>query len=192
MIDLTAEAALVADTSLLVRARFVEAADTMAHVSVRGTRPSETSSFWPAYTPEMIDPDRGPRYRPSSAAISRADEVMQDWLLDFLPDQEHRILTARWAACLAVPQMAGSFRSFCRKSGRNRTTAERRIDVAFQGIARKFLNSSRLLRDPDWSRVMPMLPEWGSEIDMVAERVTERMTYWRAEDAVPVHRPEVR
>ena len=37
--DLSHHAAEIADLSLIVRARFIEAADTMVHLDVRGVRP---------------------------------------------------------------------------------------------------------------------------------------------------------
>jgi hypothetical protein len=192
MNDLSADAALIADASLIVRARFVEAADSFAHVSVRGVAPSTASGFWPAMTSDQVDGEYRERYRPSSAAISRMEEVMQGWLLDHVAEIEHRILIVRWSACLAVPRMVGSFRSFCKKTGRNRTTAERRMDVAFSSVASRLLKGVRLLHEPDWSRVMPMLPDWGTDIDMVAERVAERVYFSRSDDAKPTDQPEIR
>lgn len=50
--DLSQHAAEVADLSLIVRARFVEAADTMVHLDVRGVRPDRMRSLWPDVLPE--------------------------------------------------------------------------------------------------------------------------------------------
>lgn len=191
-IDLSERAALIADMSLVVRARFVEAADTLAHMQVRGTRPAETSGVWPA-VPTVVDQDYRAPYRPNPAAISRMEEVMQRWLLDFVMDQEHRVLLGRWSASLAVPRIVGSFRAWCKKTGRVRRTAERRVDAAFQAIAAALLQNAQSLQHPSWQRVSPLLPEWGRDIDMVAERVAEqRETYWRADDAKPTDLPEER
>ncbi|WFU89483.1 hypothetical protein QA644_10805 [Rhizobium sp. CC1099] len=43
--DLTEDAAQIADASLIVRARFVEAADTLLHIDVRGLRPASLRAF---------------------------------------------------------------------------------------------------------------------------------------------------
>lgn len=192
MTELSEDAALLADTVLFVRARFIEAADSFAHVQVSGTRPSVASGFWPAMISETVDGDYVSRYRPSPGALSRMEEVMHHWLPDYIGDAEQRVLVLRWSASIAVPKLVGSFRSFCKKTGRNRTTAERRADVAFYSVASSLLKGVKLLREPDWQRVMPMLPEWGSEIGMVAERVTERHNHWRADDARPTDLPESR
>ncbi|ENN87837.1 hypothetical protein RHSP_47988 [Rhizobium freirei PRF 81] len=126
--DLSQQAAEIADLSLVVRGRFVEAADTMVHLDVRGVRPDRMRTLWPEVLPEPMDhADIRVRYRPSAAAISRAEEVLQDWLRIHVRDEERRILLSRWSVCLAAPYVAGSFRDFCARTGRVRRTAERRI-----------------------------------------------------------------
>ncbi|WP_416355542.1 hypothetical protein ACLNGM_14990 [Aureimonas phyllosphaerae] len=191
MTDLTIEAAELADIEIIARHRFVEAAETMAYLQVRGTRPSDKSGTWPGVA-DIVDGDYLERYRPSAAAISRAEEVMQDWLLDFVADQEQRVVACRWAASLAVPRIAGSFRSFCKKTGRNRTTADRRVNLAFQSVASGLRKLAKPLREPDWSRTGPLMPDWATDFDMVAERVAERQTAWHAPNARPTNQPEMR
>ena len=184
--------AQIADVELLLRARFVEAADTYASIGADGVHPMGDRSVLAGLVIGEPSDDKPVRHRPSAAAISRADEVWQQWLLDYVPDVEHRVLLMRWAASLAVPRIVGSFRSFCKKTGRNRTTAERRIDKAFHSIASDFVKNAKSLREPDWHRVVPMLPEWGRDIGMVAERVSQRSpSFWRADDAKPTHRSDL-
>lgn len=190
--DLNEAAAILADAAIIVRARFVEAADTMAHVQVRNLRPDVTRSLWPAMTPEQVDGDYRSRYRPSNASISRAEEVMQGWLLDFVPEEEHRMVAVRWSMCLATPKWSGSFGSFCKKTGRVRRTAERRVERTFQSVASALLNNARSLHEPDWGRVSQLLPKSDTHFGMVAERVAERQTHWRADDAKPSDLPEYR
>lgn len=51
-IDYAYEAAL-ADLITIIKARFIEAADTIAHMDVRGLRPSPVRSLWPAMQVEQ-------------------------------------------------------------------------------------------------------------------------------------------
>lgn len=201
MIELSEDAALVADVMQIVRARFIEAADTSEHADVQGLRPSKVRSVWPSFPGETIGGHHvgyrsvGNRvqFRPSREAISRADEVMTVWLLDPGLTEEQRTLLVRWSRSLACPKKAGSFRSFCQKSNRSRSTAERSLFVAVQHIARRLLKSAELLQEPDWSRVMPMLPKSGIDFATVADRVAERReTFWRAQDAKPTNRGDLR
>ncbi|MFC3206344.1 hypothetical protein [Aquamicrobium soli] len=67
-----------------VKAHFIEATDTIANMDVGQLRPSKVRSFWPTYQTENVGghhPGYGINgsyvpYRPSSKAISRAEEVM--------------------------------------------------------------------------------------------------------------------
>jgi hypothetical protein len=70
--DLTESAAQIADASLIVRARFVGAADTLPHVNVRGLWPAALKAFWPEHALDYKEVRL--RYRPSASAISRAEE----------------------------------------------------------------------------------------------------------------------
>ena len=185
--DLSERAAEIADLSLIVRARFVEAADTMIHLDVRGVRPDQVRTLWPDVLPEPTDhADIRIRYRPNAAAISRAEEVLQDWLLKHVRDEERRILLSRWSVCLAAPNIAGSFRDFCGKTGRVRRTAERRIQSEFQNVANALLAISPSLQEPDWSRISPMMPNSGGSLERVKTPPVKHETHWLSEDAKPV------
>jgi hypothetical protein len=190
------EAAALADLITIVKARFIEAADTIAHMDVRQLRPAKVRSLWPALQVETIGvgghhPGYGINgnhvpYRPSSKAISRAEEVMYGWLIDYAGDDETRILLGNWSMCMAAPRLAGSFRQFCKKTGRSRSTAERRLDVAFERVARQILKNAQSLQGPSWSRVVPMMPNQRIDLDTLAT-----VTHWMAEDAKPTHRADM-
>jgi hypothetical protein len=199
--DLTEEAAQIADDSLIVRARFIEAADTMAYVDVRMVRPGQMRTAWPAFQAETgtvgghapgygINGDRV-RYRPSSAAISRAEEVMHRWLAVHIVDDSTRIIVVNWSACLAVPHLAGSFRAFCKKRGLSRSTAERRLFAAFSNVASGLRKSALTLHEPDWPRVVPRLPFSATELDRIRKDAPPSPTSWMAPGARPVHQPEI-
>jgi len=185
--DLSRRAAEIADLSLIIRARFVEAADTMVHLDVRGVRPDRMRTLWPEVLPEPMDhADIRIRYRPSAAAISRAEEVLQEWLRVHVGDEERRILLSRWSVCLAAPYIAGSFRDFCARTGRVRRTAERRIQSEFQTLASVLLAASPMLQEPDWSRISPMMSNASGGLDRVKPKVPERETHWLPDDARPI------
>jgi hypothetical protein len=187
-IDYAYEAAL-ADLITIVKARFIEAADTLAHMDVRQLRPNAVRSLWPAYMTENVGGHHPGyaingnhvAYRPSSKAISRAEEVMYGWLLDYVDDEDCRRLVGKWSVCQATPSRAGSFRSFCKKIGLSRSTAERRVDRAFKAVAAAILKNAQSLQGPNWSRVMPMMPNSRIDLGKMAS-----VTTWMAEGAKPV------
>jgi len=185
--DLSGNAAEIADLSLIIRARFIEAADTMVHLDVRGVRPDRMRTLWPEVLPEQMDhADVRMRYRPSAAAISRAEEVLQEWLRIHVRDEERRVLLSRWSVCLAAPFVAGSFRDFCARTGRVRRTAERRIQSEFQNIARTLLAVSPILQEPDWSRIAPMMPNSAGGSERVKPPTIKHEMHWLPDDARPV------
>lgn len=163
---------LLSDAALIVRARFVEAADTMANMEVRNLRPAAVRSFWPE-SPDMtiggvsIGYDNNGqriRYRPSAAAISRAEEVMYRWMLEYVTDDKRRKLLGRWSMCQAAPHIVGSFRAFCKKNGIVRRTAERHLLREFSWVGHQTIKITQSLQEPNWSRVSPMMPN--SAIDL--------------------------
>lgn len=160
--ELSEEAAIIADTTIIVRARFVEAADTMAHIDVRGIKPAVLKAFWPEHSKEYNEIRL--RYRPDAATISRAEEVMYDWLLKWVRDDERRILLGKWSMSLAAPHISGSFRDFCRTTGRIRRTAERRLHGEIQHVSNELLKTAQSLHEPDWSRVSPMMPNTATDL----------------------------
>jgi len=185
--DLSRRAAEIADLSLIIRARFVEAADTMVHLDVRGIRPDRMRTLWPEVLPESKDhADIRIRYRPSAVAISRAEEVLQEWLRVHVGDEERRILLSQWSICLAAPYIAGSFRDFCARTGRVRRTAERRIQSEFQTLAAVLLAASPMLQEPDWSRIAPMMPNAPGGLDRVKPKAPKHENHWLSDDARPV------
>ncbi|NLS19514.1 hypothetical protein HGP16_23535 [Rhizobium sp. P40RR-XXII] len=187
---LSLRAAEIADLSLIVRARFVEAADTMVHLDVRGVRPDRMRTLWPEVLPEaMVHGDMRTHYRPSAAAISRAEEVLQEWLRVHVKEGERRILLSRWSVCLAAPYVAGSFRDFCARTGRVRRTAERRIQSEFQNLASVLLAGLPILQEPDWSRIAPIMPNASGRFDRVKPQAPKHENHWLPDDARPVFDP---
>ncbi|GAC1042280.1 DUF6362 family protein [Rhizobium sp. No.120] len=184
-------AATVADVSLVVRARFVEAADTFVHLSVRNLRPGHAKSYWPDIQPEPMDQvDIRIRFRPSAAAISRAEEVFYGWMLELVKSEENRILLSRWSICMAARHIAGSFRDFCKNSGRSRSTSERRLRNEFNNISGVLIKKANLLHQPDWSRVVPMMPNSVTDLDKVETPMARSPGFWLPEDAKPVFDPD--
>ncbi|UUP19524.1 DUF6362 family protein [Nitratireductor thuwali] len=192
--ELSIEAAAIADASIIVKARIIEAADTVANMDVGRVRPAAVRSFWPQIQDETVGGHsvgygvngNRVRYRPSSAAVSRAEEVSYGWMLEHVHDDERRIVLGRWAMCLAAPRIAGSFRAFCKKTGRSRSTADRRIDQQISDIAAAILKNAQSLQEPNWSRVVPMIPNSGIDRNTIATPA-----HWMAEGAKPRHIPEM-
>ncbi|RVG20282.1 DUF6362 family protein [Sinorhizobium meliloti] len=188
--DLSEASAAVADAVAIVRARFVEAADTMLHIDVRSIRPAAVRSFWPDIHPEPMDRvETVIRYRPSAAAISRAEEVMYGWLLDYARDDERRVLLGKWSMCIAAPHISGSFRQFCKKTGRVRRTAERRLFNEFQHIASELIKIPQSLQEPNWNRVSPMMPNSDTDFDKFREPLTKYVLHGMTSDAKPIYDP---
>jgi len=188
--ELSEEAAIIADASLIVRARFVEAADTMLHIGGRSVWPAAVRSFWPEIQPEPMDRiDIVIRYRPSAAAISRAEEVLYGWMLKMVSDDERRTILGRWSMCLAAPHVVGSWRQYCQKTNRIRRTAERHIQCEFQSISSGLIKNAKFLHEPDWSRVSPMMPNSATDFDKVRTPVAKHSLHMIEDGAKPRHDP---
>lgn len=193
--QLNENAATIMELSFVVRARIIEAADTMLHINVGTIRPSAMRTFWPDYQDETIGGhsvgyDRNgsrTRYIPSSQAISRSEEVLYHWMTDYVHDDERRLILSQYAMCMAAPKKVGSFRSFCEKTGRVRRTAERRLDAQIIDITTVIWKKDQSLQCPDWSRVSPMLPKSGIKLDKMAA-----VMHWTNEGAGQCSRTEIR
>lgn len=148
----------------IIRARFAEAADIARRLPRVGI--STASGFWPAYEYTFEDKAgwgtkrlaeerelREQRRPPTSAALSRHDEVM-DWTARLIHDERHRHIVWAWA----MAQSGGpSFSERCRRRGWVKVTAYRRRDAAIQTINGQLCNANILLRLPDevWMRQHP-------------------------------------
>lgn len=193
--QLNENAALIMELSFVVRARIIEAADTMLHLNVGTIRPSVMRTFWPTYQDETIGGhsvgygcnDTRTRYVPTSKAISRAEEVLYCWMPEYVLDDERRLILSQYSMCMAAPKKVGSFRSFCENTGRVRRTAERRLDAQIIDISAIIWKKAQSLQCPDWSRVSPMLPKSGIDLGKMAT-----VMHWMSEGAKPIHRPEMR
>jgi hypothetical protein len=84
---------------------------------------------------------------------------------------------------MAAQRIAGSFRHFCKKTGRSHSTAERRENGALERVADAILKKAQSLQGPSWSRVMP---NQGSDFGKMAT-----VTSWMAVDARPTHEKEM-
>ncbi|MFB9952048.1 hypothetical protein ACFFP0_24635 [Rhizobium puerariae] len=186
--DLSEETAAAADASFIVKARFVEAADTMRHIDIKGIRPAVLKAFWPEHAMEYNEIRL--RYRPSAIAISRAEEVMYGWMLDFVRDEERRTLIGRWSMCMAAPHIAGSFRDFCRTTNRIRRTAERRLLSEFHHVSSEIIKNAQSLHEPDWARVSPMMPNSGSDLHKIRTPLVRYQLHDLPDENRPVNDPQ--
>lgn len=142
----------------IIRARYLEAADTDDRLPSARLEPSSARGFWPAYDytfedmngwgTERLAEDREFRFRrlpPSMQAIKRHAEVM-DWTGSILTSPEHRHLVWGWAQCIVRGR---SFSGWCRDTNRHRRTAVARTERAFDLIVSHFRRKGDL----------PTLPE---------------------------------
>jgi uncharacterized protein DUF6362 len=140
----------------MVRARFVEAADTERRMPYSGV--SGRTGFWPEYThtfeemngwgTKRLAQEREFRLRripPSSGAISRFEEVLE-WAANRIDDEDRRRLVWAFAHCRAGEQ---SFSDKCAREGWNRIVSYRRLNAIFQRIAIELTNAGVLLQLPD-------------------------------------------
>lgn len=182
---LNIEAAAFAETMLVVRARLVEAAAIMAHISVAHVFPAKMRCHWPQTLQENIgghDPAYGknaykPRFQPDATALSRAEDVMTRFLPKIDQDSDRKLVSG-WATCLATPRKAGSFSQYCRQNGLVKRTAERRLNAIILALTTRLLADNRAIAAPDWRNLPALAPkQTGFQ--------GRQKTYWRAADARP-------
>lgn len=146
-------------TSDIVKARFLEAADT--EKLLPRPRVGNGAGFWPKhmYTQDDLDgwdqvarvdnADSWARNRKlTREAISRHDECL-DWTIKLLDNERHRHIVWRWAFC----QVNGwSFSEACKRRGWVRMTAYRRLDASFERIVEHLRLTGSWVRFPaqDW------------------------------------------
>lgn len=176
--DLNLDAVKFSEACLIIRARIVEAAETMTYTHVKGAYPAKLKAFWPTYQYEYDTEPPQNRYTPDAAAISRADEVFYDWFPKV--NDPSRPLLCSWAFCIAAPKKFGRFSEYCKKNKQNRRSAERQIVKTIEGIAVNICKNSQMLHFPNWKRVSQLYPKSVKQLDMMAT-----VTYWRADDAKP-------
>lgn len=164
-------------TDEIVRARLLEAA------SIAGKLPAgprqNACGFWPAFTQTFEEMAqwgsqrlaeeremRAQRLPPSSAAISRHDEVL-DWMSDILKDEQVRRTVWTWAIC----KISGmSFTHQCDKRGWVRGSALRRLRGAIDRISGVIAKKNILLRLPDEIYVRQIEGVSGTNVGMVGTR----------------------
>lgn len=144
-------------TPEVVRARFVEACDTARRLPKVGG-PSDKGGFWPAFmntyedelgwgTVRLAEKRQmfARRLPPSSAAITRHDEVMT-WTAEYIEDETRRRIVWGWAWC----RLSGaSFAERCRENGWVRLTAYRRLSTTIDCIVHRLHTERVLKREPD-------------------------------------------
>jgi hypothetical protein len=192
MRDISGDAFEIAAMVPWVRVRFIEAVDTADH-SYRGDGPAGAGSYWPAIATVLdTDPDAPKPWRPSRDAITRAEETLAGWLIDFVEDREHRWLLLNWSASIANPKRYGSFAKNCKKSGRARSTAYHRLDAAFVTVATLIRKNGKSLQEPDMHRVGQLARVAGMDLgkmddDRLPGRPSGSPSFWRTEDAAPAN-----
>jgi hypothetical protein len=157
-------------TPEIIRARFVEAVDTESRLPLGGG--SSSAGFWPSYVHSFEDMNgwgskrlaeeremRMRRLPPSSAAISRHEEVMT-WTSTLIRDERRRRLVWAWARCRHREE---SFGEWCQEHGVVRMTAYRHLSATVERISRILNNEGVLLRLPDEKWVLQERPVSGTD-----------------------------
>lgn len=168
----------------IVKARFVEAADTEWRLPLGGI--ANKGGFWPEYVHSFKDmagwgtkrlaEEREMRMRsipPTAAAISRHTEVME-WTAERIDRKSDRVLIWAMANCLASER---SFSAWCRKRGMVRMTAYRRLERLYEAISASLRNDCVLLRFPDRTWLLQ---------ESASEGISNAMLAAEGDDAPPV------
>lgn len=202
----------------MVRARFIEAAHTARIMPAHRIKPAGYGAAWPDYL-RMSENSLGKlvkdsdlwggdrfieerasffaevRLKASAEALSRHDECMA-WTAELL---EERLRAVTWAWAFAA--VAGkSFRKWCRADdpkakvqGRkpiSPQTGYNRVERACEIISTEFRRNGQLMRLADETTIGRIAPNYGIDCVMVGDRMSGA-TSWRADDAIPAHRPEM-
>lgn len=164
-----------------VRLRLLEAADTIFHQQVSGTRPAGTGNAWLMAIDGWDAMGAAPvkvQYRPDAAAISRSEEA-QAWLPLIADDATRAMVWAR-AACEAGRR---SFADWCSKNAIVRRTAYRRTDKQYAELALTLCNRGVPLRLADDLRMSQLGAIDDTESPTLAHVASPR--FERASDARP-------
>lgn len=147
-------------TGDLIKARFVEAADTERRLPAVRIAPSITSGWWPEFKYSVADMNgwggkrlsehrdqfwANARLAPSAGAVSRHEEVLS-WTADHIHDEARRRLVWLWAFCTAADR---DFGAALRSRGIARSTAYSRLSKLWARMERDFRNVALPLRFPD-------------------------------------------
>lgn len=172
------DAVQFSEACLIVRARVVEAAETMTYTYVKGAFPARLKAFWPDCPDDYGKEKTRSYYQPDAPAISRAEEVFYNWFP--LLDDDSRVILCTYAFRQAVPKKNGSIGNYCRKKRISRSTFDRHVTKAIQTIAGTIVKKAQLLQCPSWKRVMTIMPNSRINFDRM-----RTVTHWRADDAKP-------
>jgi len=147
-------------TADLIKARFVEAADTERRLPAARLAPSAASGWWPEFKYSVADMNgwggkrlsehrqdfwHNARLAPSAGAVSRHEEVLT-WTADFIHDEMRRRLVWLWAFCTATDR---DFSAALRSKGIARSTAYDRLNKLWARLEVDFRKEDLLLRSPD-------------------------------------------
>jgi len=147
-------------TADLIKARFVEAADTERRLPAARISPSVASGWWPEFKYSVADMNgwggrrlsehreqfwANARLAPSAGAVSRHEEVLT-WTADHIHDEARRRLAWLWAFCTAADR---DFSAALRSKGIARSTAYDRLNKLWARLERDFRNATVPLRFPD-------------------------------------------
>lgn len=182
------------DLPTIIKARFLEAADTERRLPYAKVRPDGYGSSMPSYLHDFADrvgwgKDRleeerrslSRRLPPTAAAISRHDECLR-WTVEEIAFEPYRRAIWGWALCRASSR---SFRGWCRTEGVSHETGYRRVDAVTAAISSKFRKSSHLLMRPADEWLLHIDPDWDINSDMVGDSTGRSLGAWRAADADP-------
>jgi hypothetical protein len=138
-----------------IKDRFIEAAEVERRSPRERLGPSTKLGYWPEFKATFEDmtgwgsarlaEEREMRFRrlpPSSAAISRYEEVLLVWTAEYLETEYERRLVWYWAFSKAGGR---SFSAICRKKGWSRDTANNRLKRLFARISAKVVNDPNSL-----------------------------------------------
>ena len=178
--------------------RFIEAADTELRLPPPRARPAGFGSPWPSYVHTVADMNGwgterlaeerrliSRRLPPSADAISRHEECLV-WTAEIIPEDRRHLVWA-WAFSLTSGR---SFRGWCRARGMAHTTAINRVNRVFDLISIEIRRNGGSMRHADVSSVGPIDPESAIGDAMIGDRMAGA-TVWRADDAIPVARPDM-
>ena len=141
--------------AITVRDRFAEAAEVERRLPHERSGPSQKLGYWPEFQASFeervgwgekrLAEERELRFRrlpPSSAAISRYEQVLCVWTPEYLYNENERRLVWYWAFCASGGK---SFAAVCRKKGWVRRTAYARLDRLFERVAGDLVNDRGML-----------------------------------------------
>jgi hypothetical protein len=182
------------DLHILIKACFLEAADTEWRLPRERLGPDGYGSSMPAYIHSFADmvgwgkerlaEERrllARRLPPSAEAISRHDECLR-WTAEMITIEAHRRALWAWAFSVAVGR---SFREWCRREHISHMTGYRRVDAAVRAISSISRKNIGFCINPADEWVLRVEDISGMKSVMVGDSTGRSRQHWRAADADP-------